>query len=171
MKKLLVGFAHIVDTVNARLARVLSFLLLALCLLMVYEVVMRYLFNDPSHWAFESSLFIYGGIGILGGGYVLLHGQHVRLDVFYGRLSPRNKAILDLVTVPVFFLVLVVLLWQGGVKAYDSVLIREVTASMWGPPVYPVKIIIVVATFLLLLQGIAKFIRDLFFVLRREQLS
>ena len=171
MKKLLVGFIHIVDTVNERLARVISFFLLALCLLMVYEVIMRYVFTNPSHWAFESSLFIYGGIGIFGGAYVLLHGQHVRLDVFYGRLSPRTKAILDLVTVPIFFLVLAVILWQGGVKAYDSVLIREVTDSMWGPPIYPIKIVIVVGTFLLLLQGIAKFIRDLFFVLRREQLS
>lgn len=171
MKKLLVRFLYIVDLVNERLGRVISLLLLALCLLMVYEVIMRYVFSRPSHWAFETSLFIYGGVGILGGAYVLLHGQHVRLDVFYGRLSPRTKTILDLVTVPVFFLVLAVLLWQGGVKAYNSVLIREVTDSMWGPPIYPIKIAIVLAAFLLLLQGIAKFIRDLYFVLRREQLS
>lgn len=145
--------------------------MLALCLLLVYEVIMRYGFNSPSHWAYETSTFIFGGVGILGGAYVLLQGQHVRLDVFYGRLSPRTKAILDLVTTPVFFLVIVVLLWQSGAQAYKSVLIREFSDSVWGPPIYPIKIVVVIAVFLLLFQGIAKFIRDLYFVFRREQLS
>ncbi len=171
MKKLLVYFLHTVDKTNEGLGRVLSFLLLVLCFLMVYEVMVRYVFNNPTIWAHEVGLFMYGGIGILGGGYVLFRGHHVRLDFFYARLSPRNKAILDLVTVPFFLFALGVLLWQSGVMAYQSVIIAETTGSTWRPPYYPVKIAVPVATFLLLLQGLAKFIRDLFFVLRREQLS
>ncbi len=138
---------------------------------MVYEVVARYVFNNPTIWSFEIGFFMYGGIGILGGGYVLFHGQHVRLDFIYGRLSPRNKAILDLVTAPLFFFALGVLLWQSGVIGFQSVMIGETTGSTWRPPYYPIKMAIPVATFLVLLQGLAKFIRDLFFVLRREQLS
>jgi len=79
----------------------------------LYLVVLRYIFNSPTIWAFEVSNFLFGGIIILGGGYLLLHKGHVSVDIIYNRLSVRGKAILDLCTAPLFFLFVGVLMWQG----------------------------------------------------------
>ena len=142
-----------------------------MCLLLVYEVIMRYGFNSPTIFAHETSLFLYGGTGMLVGGYVLLHNAHVRMDAVYGRLSPRSKAILDLITASIFFYLCGLVLWQGWGMGYRSLMAGEYTMTPWAPPYYPLKMAIPVAAFLILLQGLAKFIRDFFLAFRGRELS
>jgi TRAP-type mannitol/chloroaromatic compound transport system permease small subunit len=150
-----------IDAINDRGGKVISFLVVFMIAVMTYEVVARKFFDSPTIWADETIQFLLGGYAILGGGYVLRHAAHVNMDVFYIRMSVRRRAIVDLVTSAFFFLFCAVLLWIGAEQAWKSFSIRETTDSTWAPPEYFVKMAIPVGAFLILLQGLAKFIRDL----------
>ncbi len=150
-----------IDAINDRIGKAVSFLVIAIVGVMVYEVIARYVFDAPTKWAYETVTFILGAYAILGGAYALRHGAHVNMDILHSRLSPRRRAILDVITSVFFFLFCVVLLWKGSEWAARSIRLSEHTWSPWGPPVYPVKILIPIGAFLLLLQGLSKLIRDL----------
>ena len=152
---------YFVDAINERFGKIIAFLILGMMGAMGVEVVLRYGFNSPTLWAQETAQFLYGSYCILGGGYALLHNAHVRMDVIYARFSLRKKAILDLATSSLFFLFIGVLLWKGLFFAWKSVSILEATQSVWAPPVWPVKLTLPLATLLILLQGIVKFVRDI----------
>lgn len=166
--KRLIALLRVIDGISERSGKLLSFFLVPMCLVLVYEVIMRYGFNRPTIFAYETSLFIYGAIGMLGGAYVLLHDGHVRMDAVYGRLSLRTRALIDLITVLLFFYFCALLLWQGWEMAYFSLTIKEHTGTPWSPPYYPIKLIIPIAAFLILLQGLVKFIRDLLSVIGKQ---
>jgi len=129
---------------------------------------MRYGFNNPTVFAHETSVFLYGTTGMLAGAWVLRHGGHVKMDAIYGRLPLRTRAIMDLVTAPLFFLLVVVVLWTGWDMAYFSVKMNEHTQTPWGPPYYPLKLAIPLSALLILFQGLAKFIRDFFLSCGKE---
>ena len=98
----------------------------------------------------------------LGGGYALLRGSHVRVDILYSRFSDRRKAIIDLATSLLFFAFIGVLLWQSGEAALWSLKLRESSPTQFAPPLYPVKMAIVLGFLIILLQGLAKFTRDMY---------
>jgi TRAP-type mannitol/chloroaromatic compound transport system permease small subunit len=95
------------------------------------------------------------------GAYVYAVDGHVNVDIFHGRLSPRKKAVVDLITAPFFFFFVFIMFWFGGKFALNAWGFKETLSSAWGPPIYPVKTVIPVAAGLLLLQGLARFIRNL----------
>jgi len=152
---------HFVDTINERFGKIISFLTVGMMGTIIVEVVLRYGFNSPTLWAHETAQFLYGSYCILGGAYVLLHKAHVNMDIVYARLSLRKRAILDLATSSLFFLFIVVMLWQGVILASKAVAVLEVTTTAWAPPVWPVKLMLPLAALLILLQGIVRFVRDL----------
>lgn len=154
-------FLHWIDKINKKLGEFMSFLLLPLIAILCYEVIMRYAFNSPTIWAHEISGHLFGMYAVLGGGYVLLNREHIKSDVLYSRFSERGQAIIDLVTFPVFFLLLAVIFFHGVKMAHTSIMYRETTVSFLRSPVYPVKTAIPIAAFLMLLQGSAQFIRNL----------
>lgn len=84
------------------------------------------------------------------------------VDIIYGGLSLRGKALADLITFPVFLLFVGVRFDKGLGFARDAWAFQVTLSSAWAPPVYPFKTIIPIAAFLLLLQALAKFIRDLY---------
>jgi len=150
-----------IDRISEWSGKIVSFLILCSIIVVLTEVVMRYFFNNPTIWGWEMSLFLFGGAVMLGGAYTLLHGSHVKMDVLYVRLSTRGRAILDIVTFAVFLFFVVILIWKSGHMAVKSFEIMEKTESAWGPIIWPARITITVGAFLLLLQGMAKFIRDI----------
>ena len=159
MKKL--DFAlGLIDKLNDKVGKGIMYLIAVLTLMVVFAVVMRYGFNAPTKWSFEAISFVFATYIILSGGYALLHHSHVTVDILYSRFSPRVKAALDVFTALVFFLFAVVLVWYGGQYAWHSVELRQTTATPWNPPIYPIKLMLPIGGALLLLQGLAKFIRD-----------
>ncbi len=162
MRALKIGLA-IIDKINFWVARIVSWAVILIVAATVYEVVMRYLFNAPTKWVFEFNYLIHGTYFLLLGAYTYSVGGHVNVDIFHGRLSPRGQAVVDLITAPVFFFFVVMMFWFGGKFALNSVSFRETLSSAWAPPIYPVKLVIPVAAALLILQGLARFIRNLHF--------
>ncbi|MEW6425441.1 MAG: TRAP transporter small permease subunit [Bacillota bacterium] len=153
-------FLHLIDLVSEWTGKLSAFLIVVLSFVVGYEVISRYVFKHSTAWASEASAMLFGAYIILGGAYTLSVGGHINMDLIYQRLSKRQKALMDIVTFWFFALFCVVLVWKGGERAWYALKNLEHSGSLWNPPVYPIKLLLPVGAFLLLLQGVAKFIRD-----------
>ena len=154
-------FLRAVSFVNEWVGKACSLFFVPLVCIVLLEVILRYAFNRPTIWAWDISMMLMALTVVLPGGYLLLKDAHTNVDVIVRRFSPRTRTIIDLVTSVLFFFVIGILVWKSGEAAWDSFLSREHLATVLGPPIYPLKMVWPIAAFLLLLQGVAKFIRDL----------
>jgi len=151
----------VVDSINEWIGKVFSFLILILALIVGYEIFMRYVMNSPTIWVNEMSGMIFGTFIILGGAFTARYNGHIGMDIVYGLLSARKRAALDVISFFILFVPLLgVLIWKGGASAWHSVMILEHDSSQWGPPLYPLRIMLPVGAFLFLLQASAKTVRD-----------
>lgn len=132
-------------------------------------VVMRYVFNSPSLWIGTTIQAAMVLMACVGGAYGLKHGQFVKLDLFYDGLSPKKKAVLDLITVWYTFLILAVLIWKGVVEAHHSILFHQVTPTAVPIPIYPIKAAIPVSAAFVLLIVLQQFVHDIRLVMGKEQ--
>jgi len=152
---------QLIDALSDWTGKAVSFLILGLALVIGYEVIMRYGLSRPTVWVHEFSVMLFGTAMIISGAYVLRHNGHITMDIVYGMLSERTRAILDVITC--FLLTLpfiLVLLWFGGERAWKSLLTLEHDSTQWGPPIYPLRIMLPIGAFLFLLQSLAKLARD-----------
>jgi len=159
-----------IDRLNSVLGRVFAVLLVPMAGIVILDVILRFVFNRPSMWAYESSLFLYGGYIVLTGAYTLSVKGHVNVDIIYGSRSPRMKAILDVCTAVLFFVFVWYLLTYSLEQTIQSWQMQETTNTLWHPPYYPLRTTLPVACILLLLQGTAKLIRDLHMALTGKEL-
>lgn len=157
MQKLLLA----IDRISTWIGQAFSWLIVALTLLISWEVFSRYALDNPHPWAFDVMSMLYGSVFMMAGAYTLSKNGHVRGDVLYGFFPPRLQAGLDLVLYFVFFIPgVVALAWAGYYFAAESWAINEhsnITAD--GPPVYPFKTIIPIAGAFLLAQGLVEIVR------------
>jgi len=155
-------FLKAVDKVNTFIGNITGFGVPLLGMIVLYEVIMRYVFNSPTIWVFDTSQFLMGAIYFLGAGYTLLREKHANMDMIYVRLSTKGKAVIDLITGVMALTFLSMLVWNSGLMAWESIIFNETfSASAFEPPLYPIKIIFFVGCLLFLLQFLAKFINDL----------
>ena len=135
------------------------------------EVILRRFLNSPTIWNFEVVKQLYGFYFMMLAGYTLLHHGHVAIDLIHEKLSPRARAALDIFTYLIFFFPFcLVFIWQGYVFARTSWAMKEVSWSVFAPPLYPIKTAIPVAAVLLLIQGISIFFGRILFLIKGETL-
>ncbi len=136
----------------------------------------------PSLWTLEMAQFSMVAYYMLGGPYALLVGANVRMDLFYGDWSLRRKATIDCVTVLFLIFYLGVLLYGAlGSTAYslgywgtapieyflglitgaEEIGRMERSSTAWRPYIWPVKTIMIVGLFLMLLQALSELIKDI----------
>ena len=150
---------HGIDSISDWSGKILSYLILVISFIILFEVVCRYLLDNPTAWVHELSQYLFGTYAIMAGAYTLLYRAHVNMDVFYSRFSLRKKAVMDVFTSVFFFFWCGILLWYGSKFTAGSM--WEHANSAWGPPIWEFKMMIPLAAFLIILQGLAKFVRDL----------
>lgn len=138
---------------------------------LVIEIVARYGFNSPTVWAHEVSTMIFGTQFMLGGAYCFWRGSMVNVDIIHNRLPIRVRAILDLFLFLIPLVVLGVLIWRGGDLFYTSVKQLERSHTVFGGPVYFLRGIIPLSAFLLLIQVVGKFARDIRLAITGEELK
>lgn len=155
------SFCRIVDTINEWAGKAVGMLFIPLILIMTLEVVLRYFFNMPTIWVWDVSIQLMAAIATLGAGYTLLKKGHVIVDVLVDHFGPRTRARINLLTYLVFFISFCSLLYISAIKAKTSVITKELYTSIWQPPLYPLRVAVVIGLLLLLLQGIANYIRDI----------
>ena len=157
-----------VDAASDMVGRVASFLLIPLMLIATMEVILRYVFNSPTIWAWDVNVQLFGVLILFGGAYTYRYDEHVRVDLLIVHLPPRGRAILNLITSFLFFFSFTVLLIFSSQEALNAFAIKEQFTSVWSPPVYPLKMLIPLAVFLFILQGVTYVIRDLLIVIHPE---
>lgn len=151
-----------VDRVSKWTAAVGVWMTPALALTVFYDVVMRYLFRAPTFWAYETSWMLYSGGFLLGLGYALREGSHVRVDLIITRFSPKRRLTMEMLFLLLMLIFSIVITWHGTIYAIDSWKLLEGShLTIWAPPVYPVKTLIPVCFFVLSLQTIVEFMRKL----------
>ena len=150
-----------IDLLNARIGRAVSWLTLALVILVCINVVMRYVFSISLKWENELEWHIFSLIFLLAGGYSLLEDKHVSVDVFYTKFSPRNKALTDFVGTLIFLLP-----WSAIIIYYsfwfflDSYQLGEGSPDPGGLKAwYWIKLAIPLGFSLLFLQGVSMLIK------------
>jgi TRAP-type mannitol/chloroaromatic compound transport system permease small subunit len=162
---------RIINTISLWLGRIVSPLLGITMLIIVFEIVMRVVFNKSQIWAFELSIFIASAVYVVGGVYALHRKAHVSLDLLVNVISRRKQAILNVFTWPLVFLFVGVLLWRSFGPAVESFVRHETTATGWDPPLWPVRALIPIGSFFMLLQAIAMFIEDLHIAIKGKKLE
>jgi len=157
MQKLLLT----IDQISTFIGQFFSWLIVALTLLISWEVFSRYVLDHPHSWAFDVMIIMYGTLFMMAGAYTLAKAGHVRGDVLYGFFEPRTQATIDLILYIVFFIPGVfALTYAGYFYAAESFAIRESsTITAEGPPIYPFKAMLPLAGAFLLAQGIVEIIR------------
>lgn len=135
-----------------------SLLILPMVGVVIYEVIMRRIFNMPTSWAFDVIVYLYAAHFMLAKGYVERGDGHVRVDAITRLLSQRTRDWLKLITFIIMFIPYVGAMSFAGLEyAFDSWVTWEHSQSAWKPPIYPIKTIIPVAFLILLVQGLANF--------------
>ncbi len=154
-------FILFADQLSAWFGKSFAWLVMLMTLGMTYEVVVRYIFNNPTPWAYELSFIMYGALFMVGGAYTLSRNGHVRGDFIYRMWPVRMQGAVDLVLYFLFFFPgVTALIFSGWKYAARSVRYGEVSASSpAGIPIYQFKAVMVLAGALLFIQGIAQVLR------------
>jgi TRAP-type mannitol/chloroaromatic compound transport system permease small subunit len=154
-------FVRYVDAVNYRVGRFAMLLFFVIGAILLYSTASRVMFGVPVNWVLEMSQFLLSAYYLLGGAYTLQLGQHVRMDLFYDRLSPKNRALTDSVTI-LFVIFFLVVLLVGGISSTNyAIVYGQKNYTAWSPPLWPIKMVMTLGIFLMLLQCISTMIKDI----------
>ncbi len=154
------GFVRTVDTVNRWVGRFAMNLLYVMGAIMLYAVCSRLFLGKPINWVMEMSQFLLAAYYLLGGAYSFQLGAHVRMDLFYGRLSARRRALTDAFTILFVLFYLGVMLYGGISSTEYAWSYNQKNYTSWAPPMWPIKAIMTLGIFLMLLQAISALIKD-----------
>jgi TRAP-type mannitol/chloroaromatic compound transport system permease small subunit len=168
--RVLSAFVNAIDRFSKWQAAVVCWLIFALIFTLTFEITARYFFGSPTLWAYDFTYILYGCLFMLGAAYTLLVDQHVRIEFIHSAMPPRMRTIVEIIGYLIFFFPAIgALLYFGSEFAWESWVVDEhAKQSIWAPVIYPFKTVLPVGAFLLLLQGIAKFIRCVTSLFGRE---
>lgn len=159
-----------IDAINECIGRAVAWCTLLMVLAQAAIVVLRYVFSVGSIPLQESVWYLHALVFMLGAGYTLLHGGHVRIDILYGTASPRKRALIDLFGVAFFLLPLCALLIELSLPYVAGAWrVREGSPEAGGLPfLYLLKTLIPITAALLMAQGLSLALKSII-VLRGER--
>ena len=152
-----------IDALNERVGRAISWLASLMVVVVAWNVFLRLFFHKGSVAMQELEWHLFGPLFLLTAGYTLVHNEHVRVDIFYSRLSARTQAVVDFVG-SLFFLipVCILVIWTSWPFIAASWVVGEVSPNPGGIPArYILKAVIPVGFSLLGLQGVSMAIHSL----------
>jgi TRAP-type mannitol/chloroaromatic compound transport system permease small subunit len=157
----IVLFVKYVDAFNRFVGRFAMYLLYVLGGILLASTLSRLIFGAPFNWALEMSQFVLSAYYLLGGAYAWQQGAHVRMDLLYGQWTLRRKAMVDAITV-LFVVLYLVVLFAGGVSSSNyAIVYKQQNYSAWAPVLWPIKVVMTAAIFLMLLQAVSSFFKDI----------
>lgn len=163
---------NIIDTISVNTGKIVALLVVPMIFALIYEVVSRYVFHRPTIWSYDATYMIYGTHYLLGAAYTLRMKGHIRIDLLYMNFSPRGRAAIDVIGyIVIFFPIITILIISGFDMAKEAYQIQETSQfTQWQPILWPFKSVLCLAFILLMLQGIAEFIRSIVMVIRGEEI-
>lgn len=164
--KFLLFVSRSIDALNELIGRTVYWLILLAVIISSGNAVIRYTLNTSSNAWLEVQWYLFSAVFLLCAGYTLLRNEHIRIDIFSGRLSRRAQVWIDVLG-GIFFLLPMALLimYLSWPMFLDSFNRGEMSSNAGGLLRWPVKILVPIGFFLLSLQGISELIKRIGFLL------
>ena len=161
MSKFISSYVNIVDTICEKVGRFVMYWVFFMMFLLILSFVTRNIINFPLMWIIEMAQFTITAYYLLGGGYSMLTDDHVRMDLFYGKLSNKGKAKMDIFTS--FFLIFyLIILFIGSITSLIyTIETKQKLFTAWAPYVWPIKTLMLIGILLMLLQAFSTFFKDI----------
>ena len=156
-----------IDTLNDRIGRAVSWLALVLVVVGGWNAIARYLDRETgtvlsSNFWIEAGWYLFALLLLFGAAWVLRNDAHVRVDVFYSRLSDRGKAWIDMIGSFVLLIPFsLLMLWAVWPSVVESWRISEMSPDPGGLPRWPIRAVVPIAIVLLMLQGLSNGLKAL----------
>ena len=159
-----------IDLFSLRVGLIACWLTVPVFVSMFYEVVARHFFSSPTFWAYDISRMFAGAMFMLGAGYALSTGVHIRADFMYRNWSIRTQATIDLTLYILFYFPgLIGASWACYKYAYKSWSIMERSMdTSWMPLMYPIKFALFIGLVLLIIQGVSETLKCVYAVRNRR---
>ena len=155
------GLAARIERFVDRVGRGISWLALVIVVLMSVNVILRYLFSIGSVWGQELEWHLLVPLIVFGSAYALRHGEHVRVDIVYGRLSPKTRTRVDLLSALLAVAIAALFVWLSLHYVEQAYVIDEGSPDPGGlPHRYLLKSLLPIGFALFLVQGIAWALRS-----------
>jgi len=160
MPKIISTYVNIVDTICEKIGRFVMYWVFFMMFLLILSFITRNIINFPLMWIIEMAQFTITAYYLLGGGYSMLMDDHVRMDLFYGRLSKKGKAKMDIFT-SIFLIFYLVLLFLGSITSLIyTIETKQKLFTAWAPYVWPIKSLMLIGILLMLLQAFSTLFKD-----------
>ena len=161
MPKFISSYVKFIDLICIKLGRVVMYGVIFMMFVLILSFVTRNIINYPLMWIIEMAQFTITAYYLLGGGYSMITDDHVRMDLFYGRLSEKRKAKMDAFT-SVFLIFYLVILFYGSITSLEyTIQTKQKLFTAWAPYVWPIKTLMLIGILLMLLQAIAMFFKNI----------
>ena len=158
MSKTIIG----IDSFSKVIGNIVCWITIPLILGMVYEVFARKLFLSPTIWAYDMSRFLYGALFMLGAGYALSKGVHIRADFLYRNFKVKTQGIVDTTLYILFYfpgLLFFFYMTTGFVQ--ESIMRSERGMdTAWMPYMWPIKACLWFGILFLIIQGISEVLKS-----------
>ena len=151
-----------IDKFSKWTGNIVCWITVPLILGMVYEVLARKLFLAPTIWAYDISRFLYGALFMLGAGYALSKGVHIRADFLYRNFKVKNQGIVDFTLYVLFYFPgLLVFLYMTTGFLQESIMRGERGMdTTWMPYMWPIKTCLWLGIIFLLIQGVSELFKS-----------
>ena len=161
MPKFIISYVKYVDYASTKFGRLSMYLIFLMIGTLLLGAITRNILNFPLSWTVEMAQFTITAYYILGGPYSMQMNDHVRMDLIYGLYSDKTKAKIDVFT-NIFLLVYLIVLLIGAISSTQyAIEYGQRKFSQWNPSMIPIKIIMTFGIFLMILQTISTFFKDL----------
>jgi TRAP-type mannitol/chloroaromatic compound transport system permease small subunit len=161
MPKFIISYVKYVDYASTKFGRFSMYLIFLMIGTLLLGAITRNILNFPLSWTVEMAQFTITAYYILGGPYSMQMDDHVRMDLIYGLYSDKTKAKIDVFT-NIFLLVYLIVLLIGAISSTQyAIEYGQRKFSQWNPSMIPIKIIMTFGIFLMILQTISTFFKDL----------
>jgi len=160
MTKGLNSIFNVIDTISEKTSKAVSLLIFLMMIITTVEVVGRYLFNHPTVWVWPINRQLFAVFILFAGIYTMCKGAHIRVEILYDHFPPKMKKIARQIAMATFLCFMVALVLQGSRMGWNSLIAREKLTGAFPIPLYPLKLLIPIAAFLFLLEGIVVFVRE-----------
>ena len=152
-----------IDRIVTVLSRLTMFLTIIVVLITFYEVVMRYLFQSPTLWVNELTLWLGSVIFLVAGAYTMQRRAHIRITAVYDIVPRSVRLVFDIVAVVVVVAYAAMMIRAGFGVAFDTLVRWERFGTFWNPPIpATVKPLVLVVTFLVAVQAVNNLLVDWF---------
>lgn len=152
-------YVRVIDRLSDWFGLIAMYIVFVMIGVLAYASIMKVFFL-PANWTVEMAQFVMVAYFTIGGAYTLKEGDHVRMDLLYSGFNIRTKARTDLLTSFVLIGFLVMLQIGGVSSLIYSIGYGEKSFSAWAPRMWPIKLILNLGIFLMLLQAVAVFFKD-----------